>query len=627
MAAPIITAFTPSVLDVETLKAIFVSRQPLLDDLVEGVASDVETGSRTHRLLIGPRGIGKTHLVTLLDDRLRNDDRLMGKVVVAWLREELWEVDTYLAWLEAVLGALAAEEPSIRDDLARIGALPADEAERAAEEVLWQRVGDRLLVVISENFDLLLENLARSGQAQLRASMENHRGLTLIATTSSMPADLYDSDAPFYGWFRPSYLDEFSIDEARELLIKVAHLRGDAALVEYLASDEADGRLRVVTELAGGSPRIWVLLSQCIDVESIEKLIPVFIKMLDDLTPFYQERLRQLAPQQRRIVMELARRGGGVPVKELASGIRADQRTVSSQLRGLERRNLVRRVEPVGRGSAGDARLSYYELREPLMRLALDVKESRGEPLRVVVAFLRAWYGNDLVALAPLFPPVSLSGTYVGAALRALVEKSSESETEVGLVLSMVTAGDARRLLHYAENQLRDNGPKGLAEFARAWSLAVLGRVDEAVTAANASEATEPGLLDPSSIKGLAETFAESHAIFRSVIEEATTDEKISQLSKGLLLGVKSLGVSEGTLDRAELMLYRNLLMTYADEIPWVRPAVRIAVAILGQANGGRADLLMRLTSEERSVAIELLDTADLAKGSNANSPAEPADS
>ena len=40
-------------------------------------------------------------------------------------------------------------------------------------------------------------------------------------------------------------------------------------------------------------------------------------------------------------------------------------------------------------------RESRYELSEPLMRLCVEVKENRRQPMRLIVDFLRIWYSRD----------------------------------------------------------------------------------------------------------------------------------------------------------------------------------------------------------------------------------------
>ena len=70
--------------------------------------------------------------------------------------------------------------------------------------------------------------------------------------------------------------------------------------------------------------------------------------------------------------------------------------------------------------NGGDKRISYWELREPLMRLCLEVKEASGEPLKMVIEFLRAWYGLGLLdELARLPAEAELATTYASEAFRS----------------------------------------------------------------------------------------------------------------------------------------------------------------------------------------------------------------
>ena len=130
---------------------------------------------------------------------------------------------------------------------------------------------------------------------------------------------------------------------------------------------------------------------------AIDQLVPLFLEALDDLTPYYQDRLRELGDQQQELVVLLCEAGGARTNRTLAesSGIAPNQ--VASILRTLADRGYVRNAVLPDNLSAGDRRRTHWELREPLMRLCLDVKRSRGEPLRIVVEFLREWYGARLL--------------------------------------------------------------------------------------------------------------------------------------------------------------------------------------------------------------------------------------
>lgn len=377
----------------EVLEAIFVQREPLAKRIVSTIRASARSSSKHHWLLVGPRGIGKTHLVSIVYHRLAGDAKLKKKLAIAWLREDSWEIASYRDLIDAILRSLgqpAGDDHALRSHLA-----------------------GRTLLLIVENLNEVFDAVGIDGQRSLRAFVETYDSLVILATTPSLFSGVSLHRSPFYGFFGVEHLSEFDLPAAMALLERVAVLRGDTGLQEFLETETAWKRLRVVAELAGGHPRIWVLFANCLSVDLIDELVPLFLKMLDDLTPYYQERMRFLPPQQRRIVMQLVSFAGAQPVRDISAALRLDQRAVAKQLGDLERKGFVRKAELRAIPGTSDARLSAYELREPLLRLTLDVKERRGEPLRLIVAFLRSWYSRSLFEVVDLEP---LAAVYVAKA-------------------------------------------------------------------------------------------------------------------------------------------------------------------------------------------------------------------
>ena len=87
--------FTPSMMAPETLEAMLVQREPLLSRSLGHVLESLRTGSRHHTLFVGPRGIGKTHLISLLHHRLSSTAEAKEKALIAWMREEEWGVTSF----------------------------------------------------------------------------------------------------------------------------------------------------------------------------------------------------------------------------------------------------------------------------------------------------------------------------------------------------------------------------------------------------------------------------------------------------------------------------------------------------------------------------------------------------
>ncbi len=413
--------FTPSAQDPEILEALTVQREPLIAALVDS-ALDTQGGVR-HHLLVGPRGIGKTHILALVASRVRAAEERAGSVVVAWLDEDPWAVRTYDKFLAAILARVAAEidDPELARSAAALRSGGDGTSEPRGEDLLRGAVGDRRLVLLVENLDEIFRRIGLDGQAKFRAFAEDWRQLLILATTPQLFAGVRRHTSPFYGFFAVTHLDELSLASATELLKRIARLRGDSDLLQFLNTETASRRLKAIEALAGGHPRIWLLLAGCISIAAIDELVPLFLEALDDLTPYYQDRLRELGDQQQELVVLLGEAGGALSNRALAQRSGIAQNQVATMLRQLADRGYIRSAQLPGSFATGDKRMSFWELREPLMRLCLDVKQARGEPLRMVVEFLRAWYGPRLLDELGRLPSSAQHATiYASEAFRTL---------------------------------------------------------------------------------------------------------------------------------------------------------------------------------------------------------------
>jgi DNA-binding CsgD family transcriptional regulator len=145
---------------------------------------------------------------------------------------------------------------------------------------------------------------------------------------------------------------------------------------------------------------VYVIFSQFLTRQSLDELVEPFLRTLDDLTPYYQARMAWLSPQQRKIVELLCNHHGAVAVKEIAQHCFITHQTASSQLKDLREKGYVR--------SLTEGRESYYEPREPLLRMCVEVKKQRTGPIPLLVEFLRLYYPTmELMQRLNLLPPES----------------------------------------------------------------------------------------------------------------------------------------------------------------------------------------------------------------------------
>ena len=391
MKSTFLSRFTPSLMSPEALETIFVQRQEEAQRIVDLIRRSVLTESKHYTLLIGPRGMGKTHFVSLVYHRVCKMNDLRSSLLIAWLREEEWGVASFLDLLLRIFRALLEEyrdgKKLILGLAERVEALyqmPPEVAERTATVILKEVIGNRTLLLLMENLDELFAGLREEGQLQLRAFLQENSCCTILATSQSLFNGVKLQTSPFYGFFRPLHLKDLTPEEATQLLANIAKLEGKKDLEDFIRTPIGCDRIRAVHHLTGGSPRLYVIFSEFLTRESLDELQEPFMRMLDDLTPYYQARMQWLSPQQRKIVDILSDCRHAVPVKEIAQRCFISHQTASSQLKHLREMGYVT-SEAIGRES-------FYELREPLMRFCLEVKKQRGEPIRLFVDFLRLWY-------------------------------------------------------------------------------------------------------------------------------------------------------------------------------------------------------------------------------------------
>jgi tetratricopeptide (TPR) repeat protein len=381
-----LSTFTPSTMPQTMLEGMFVQREQLLQSIVQDLAASVD-GTKQYLMLVGARGMGKTHFVSLVYHRLKQKVELQDKLLIAWLREEEYGVNSWLYLIIEILRSLSQEGIETEEQIAKLAGLPITEAEYLANRVLMEVIGDKTLLIITENIDQLLYSLGEKEQWKFRAFLQETNCCSILATTPKISVDTSKKDKPFFGFFTPIHLQVFTHDDAVAMLIKIANLSGNISLAKFLATVEGKSRVRALHHLAGGNPRVYALFAQLITEDTLEALLPAVLEMLDKLTPYYQSRVESLgqSDDQQKIVMYLARQDRAVTVKEITAQcfISADK-TTSNALKKLRDKGYVISTQ---RG-----REVFYEISEVLMRLCLEMKNDRDGDLKLCVDFLRIWY-------------------------------------------------------------------------------------------------------------------------------------------------------------------------------------------------------------------------------------------
>lgn len=423
-----------------------MQRETLLERIVDRLAASMTTGDTDHILLVGPRGSGKTCMVSLAAWELQKKEELIDVMRIAWLGED----DTFSGLIHLAFGiakALADEYPSEfpADFKSDVRGLPQDDAALSVLSSVVKNLKHRQLLVITENLDQTFSGLGDSGQKKLRAFLQETRRFATLATSQQLFAAVSSRKESFFGFFDTHHLEPLDVEDATQLISNMAQEQGKLDLVQFLNSTDAKYRIRALHHLAGGNHRMYVLLAEFLTQDTLDDLVAAFEDLAEQMTPYFQERLRSLPDQQRQLVQCLCDAEGAMTVKEVAEETFIAEGNCSKQLGNLKAKGYVR--------SQKRGKESYYDMAEPLMRLCLEVKNQRGRPLQLVARFLRAWFPVEkLQQFASKLEGASRAAEYCQAAL--LTDNSFEHVINTNLakeIRQKISAGRFDDAISFAD--------------------------------------------------------------------------------------------------------------------------------------------------------------------------------
>lgn len=400
------------------------SRFALLYTLTRALEQDVGAELHQHHLLVGPRGMGKTHLLrVLVHSRLAEQPELQRAYWPIVLPEETavrTVADLPLRLVEALEADLRATtgEPPEGVDQARAACLDALQASRHQRDPLLRARRcfdalegaaaslDRTLLAVVENMDSLLYTRRGSKQREqqqwaLRTRLQESSHLLLLASAVSRFGAIDDEGAAFTDFFSVHRLDELGQDEVLDIV--AARLeeaarshpreRARARAADLLKHfDEVSPKVRGVLLLAGGLPRFAHLVCEVLLEVDVSEILGMLEGFLDELTPYFQQRLdpRLLPEAEIDVLYTLASAWGPLRPAELAEqlyGVPANE--VSALLGRLEERGLV------GRKDVLSQRNVTWDLTEPLYRVWIHFRSGTGERFTILAELVASLYSRE----------------------------------------------------------------------------------------------------------------------------------------------------------------------------------------------------------------------------------------
>jgi len=382
--------YNPDTMSKEEIKALFVARQPLLDELVSTIRNQPTGAGVQHLLIIAPRGMGKTTMLLMLQFAVEDNKDLSKTWQAVRFPEESYDI-TELAdfWLK-VLDYLDDEslKPKIEEIEKRF--TNSEDLREAAWAMVkdWSKKNNKRILLLIDNFDMILDQIGNDvEQARLRDILMNDGTLMFIGCAPSYFHQIQDYQQPLYNFFKNFNLNDLKFPDIEELIRRRAEIDDIPNIEELLQKNRT--RIKALETFTGGNPRLVLMLYRIIISSDMTEVRNGLERLLDAVTPFYKDKTEKLPPQQRKIINEIAQysleKNEGISPTEIAKKMRMAPNQVSSQLKRLSENGYVRALNIRGRSS-------FYVISEPLyaiwaqMRFGRNAREKRNWLVQILKA-------------------------------------------------------------------------------------------------------------------------------------------------------------------------------------------------------------------------------------------------
>lgn len=376
----------------ESLEAISVAREHLLQEILERLGQWRPGASRQHFLLIGPRGIGKTHVLSLTAHRISIIPHLNKVWFPVVFPEESYNItkisDLLLKALRILVDETGDKEAAgvfqkVRYDAddARVTDLVLD-----AFRKFHREKGTGFLFLI-ENVNRILEQQIKDKTQVhlLRKILTEEDWLVIVCTSPTYLDAVTKEDEPLFEFFQVRFLAELSQKEQLEMLEKLAFYEDNKAFQAYMQKYRS--RLLALYHFTGGNPRLTIMLYDLVSYQAITDVQEELERLLDKITPFYQDRMKDIGEQEGKLVETMALLAEGSTPTELAMESRMEAKTVRTVLGRLEKAGYVRREQR-------RHKKTVYIIPERLFRIWHQMNHSRAGRglISYLLEFFSTWY-------------------------------------------------------------------------------------------------------------------------------------------------------------------------------------------------------------------------------------------
>jgi len=353
-------------------------RWDILHSIMREMVLDAGDSPKQHWMIIGPRGIGKSHLMTLLYYKVKDNQKLMKSWLPILFPEDLRMAATLSRFLERTVNEILQEFIQIKNPIAdelkerldKINKLHQEERTDSYFAIIswcYEKTGRHFLLLIENLQQLLGKKIRLIEQKKLRAFLQTSDSLLIIGSATTIFDAIHDHSNPFYHFFHTRRLKDLDFSEMKRLMINILSETGQPELTKNV--NESEARLKTLYSFTGGNPRMAVFLSDILRTEVPDEMLDFMDNVLDQLTPYFESILNDTPYYMEEIINTLAVYEPAQSPKEIAEHLETPQPTIRNYLKQLKETGYIRIAFSKGKSN-------YYCLNEYLYRIWYQMRDS-----------------------------------------------------------------------------------------------------------------------------------------------------------------------------------------------------------------------------------------------------------
>lgn len=390
--------FSPWRNSVENLQRTIVGRDFIIKDLLDKVRRFSRGAPAKHCLLIGRRGLGKTHVLVLLYHYLAKNcitpefkTIANGVLPVIFLEEERYSLNSLALFFIKIFEKLSEIAPSV-DKWEIPGQLDSDEdvIEYCFENLKIVSASlKKKFIILCDNLEEVLKQWQEKEYKILRAFLSDQQAIMIVGTTVKIFKEIISPKQPFYEFFEMVPLYDLSVEQMLELWKRrfmEDHLEDEFKEKEkYLKN-----KVVAMSKLTGGNPRMMVFLYDAATKKNVFEIESAIEELMENLNEYFRNRLTSLAPQERTILDAFADMDGPATPLEIARKTRIKEQSTYAHIKRLKDAGFIEVVE------FGKHKISRYDVTERLFRLWRQTATSAGRKrFQILIRSLELYFTPD----------------------------------------------------------------------------------------------------------------------------------------------------------------------------------------------------------------------------------------